>query len=77
LGIGTIHIEKNNIVRFQIPGLNELIKILLPHFEKYPLLTKKAEDFILFQQVIEIMNTKEHLTIEGLRKIINIRASMN
>jgi len=32
---------------------------------------------LLFKQVIAIMKNKEHLTIEGLIKIVSIRASMN
>jgi hypothetical protein len=41
------------------------------------LLTQKAADFSLFKKIIELMNSKAHLKIEGLNKIINIKASMN
>jgi hypothetical protein len=41
------------------------------------LLTQKAADFILFTRVVELMNTKYHLSLEGLLKIINIKATMN
>jgi hypothetical protein len=41
------------------------------------LLTQKAADFILFTRVVELMNTKDHLIFEGLKNIINIKASMN
>jgi len=44
---------------------------------EYTLLTQKAADFILFKQIVELMNNKAHLSIEGLLKIINIKASMN
>jgi hypothetical protein len=40
-------------------------------------LTQKAADYRLFKQVVEIINNKKHLTIEGLYQIINIKASMN
>jgi hypothetical protein len=49
----------------------------MPHFEKYPLLTQKAADFILFARIVELMNTKDHLSLEGLNQIINIKSSMN
>lgn len=45
--------------------------------ERYPLLTKKREDFKLFAQVVALINKKEHLTISGLHKIISLKASMN
>ena len=34
-------------------------------------------DYLLFKEVVMMMQRKEHLTIEGLQKIINIRASIN
>lgn len=39
--------------------------------------TQKGADFYLFKQIIELINTKVHLTEIGLLQIINIRASMN
>ena len=45
--------------------------------EKYPLLTQKAADFILFKQVLDLIKEKDNLSIEGISKIINIKASMN
>lgn len=35
-------------------GLN----VIIDHFEKYPLLTKKREDFILFTQIVTLRNKK-------------------
>lgn len=42
-----------------------------------PLLTQKRADFELFKLGIEIINRKEHLSMEGLRKILSIKASVN
>jgi hypothetical protein len=57
--------------------LKDLIKFIIPHFENFPLLSKKAADFILFKQIVEIMSIKDHLTEKGLLQIINIKASQN
>lgn len=40
-------------------------------------MTKKQADFELFKRAIEIMEDKEHLTIEGAQKIVGLRAVMN
>jgi hypothetical protein len=64
-------------VIFSVNGLKDLTTIIIPHFLKYGLLSQKAADFILFTRVVELMNTKDHLILEGLKKIINIKASMN
>jgi hypothetical protein len=43
----------------------------------YPLLTQKRADFQLFKLIVDLINNKEHLTLEGLEKIISIKASIN
>jgi hypothetical protein len=45
--------------------------------DKYPLVTQKWADFELFKQVVDLLNRKEHLTIEGLQQIVSIKATMN
>jgi uncharacterized protein YfkK (UPF0435 family) len=53
------------------------LSIIIDQFDKYPMITKKLVDYELFKQIYELIKSKEHLTIEGLKKIITIRASMN
>ena len=57
-------------------GINN-IKVVLDHFDKYPLITQKWGDFQLFKRAFYIIESKEHLTVEGLKKLITIKASMN
>jgi hypothetical protein len=64
-------------MQFRVGSLSQLIQTVIPHFNKYPLLTKKRADFLLFKSAVEMINRKEHLTPEGLQKIVNIKASMN
>jgi hypothetical protein len=74
-GIGSIHINESiNKVNYSIDSVKDLTH-LINHFEKYPLLTQKAADFLLFKEVVILMNNKAHLTIEGLNQIINRKAS--
>jgi hypothetical protein len=76
-GIGTIHIDQvRNRVIYSVDSTKELTKLFI-HFEHFPLLTQKAADFILFKQVVNLMNDKAHLTLEGLNQIVNIKASIN
>jgi len=57
--------------------INDLNNVIIPHFIKYPLLTQKKVDILLFKTIIELMKTKKHLTNEGLTEIISIKASRN
>ena len=76
-GIGSIHTyPTRDIAIYSIDSNKDLAK-LIDHFEKFPLLTQKKADFILFKQAIKLINNKSHLSIEGLHQIINIKASMN
>lgn len=76
-GIGSISLVKNrDVVNYSIDSIKDLNKLIL-HLDKYPLLTQKAGDFILFKKAVSLVNNKAHLTDEGLNQIVNIKASMN
>lgn len=74
-GVGNVTIQGDSAM-FQITKLRDLVSIV-EHFKQYPLKTKKHADFLLFKKAFEIINDKKHLTIEGLHKIISLRASLN
>lgn len=60
-----------------VSRVKDLTFVIIPFLQKYPLLTQKRTDFLLFNFVLDIINNKQHLTTEGLLKVISIRASMN
>lgn len=76
-GVGGFSKGNSNTMQYRVGSLSQLIQTVIPHFNKYPLLTKKRADFLLFKSAVEMINRKEHLTPEGLQKIVNIKASMN
>ena len=76
-GVGSITYASKDTLHYWIASLHDLINVVLPHFDKYPLNTQKRADFILFKEIILLMINKEHLTIEGIQKIVNFRASIN
>lgn len=75
--VGILTERKNNRIVYYVQAFTDLTKVIIPHFNKYPLLTQKNADFILFKDVVDLLNSKEQASMEGLQKIINIRASMN
>lgn len=59
LGVGTVYVEKgNNIARFRLRNVNNIAKYLIPIFEKYPLLTSKYKNYLLFSQAVNILLNK-------------------
>jgi len=69
--------KNRTIVSYSIRSLDEIIKIIIPHFEKYPLITLKQSDFIIWKMIVELMNKGKHLNEDGLFQIINLKASLN
>ena len=76
-GVGRIGKERNGCCDFTVSSLNQILTKIIPHFDKYPLKTHKLSDYFLFRKVVLMMKRREHLTIEGIQKIINIRATLN
>ena len=50
---------------------------IIEFFDKYPLITQKWTDFLLFKKAYELILNKQHLTIEGLIKLVEIKALIN
>ena len=51
--------------------------VLLSHFQKFPLLSDKQKDFELFSKVCDLVTQKEHLSSNGLKKIVDLAFQMN
>ena len=60
-------------VKYKINNRKDLIEILFPFLDKYPLQAKKAEVYKIFKKIVLMMDKKEHLTDSGLKKIIQLR----
>nr|YP_009262082.1 LAGLIDADG endonuclease [Chrysoporthe deuterocubensis]AMX22157.1 LAGLIDADG endonuclease [Chrysoporthe deuterocubensis] len=61
---------------YQVTKLSDLACII-EHFNNYPLKTQKYADFLLFKQAFDVIYSKEHLTKDGLIKLISLRACLN
>jgi len=72
-----INVNSKNTEMYTVTKLKDIIEYIIPHFLKYPLLTKKKADFIIFSQIVELMKNKEHLNTTGILKILGLKASLN
>jgi hypothetical protein len=73
---GNVHKRGSQSLQFRVDSVKDL-KVIINHFDKYPLITQKLADYKLLKQAFMLILNKEHLTMEGLRKIVAIKASMN
>jgi len=70
-------INDKSTVEFRVSDITSLNNIIIPHFEKYTLITNKYKDFILFKQIVSLMSENKHTTLEGLKEILEYRGSLN
>ena len=75
-GVGKVYMSTKDSCTFTVQSIKDL-DIITDHFNKYPLITQKSIDFLLFKQVCELVKCRNHLTKEGLKEILSIKASMN
>jgi len=73
-GVGYITKHGPNTIQYRVKSVKDL-EVIINHFEKYPLITQKLGDYILFKMAFDLIKAKEHLAMEGLNKIVGIRAS--
>lgn len=75
---GRIHRKTSpyNVMTYSVENHKTLREKIIPFFRKYQLATK-TEAFLKFSEIIERMEKKEHLTLEGFKKIVEIAHSMN
>lgn len=77
-GLGSLsHSKQTNTVTYSITKLSDFVKIVIPHFNSYPLRSAKSLDFQLWAQCIEIINNKQHLTNSGLNEILSLKSILN
>ena len=76
-GCGSVDPNHGNRKAFRIRGFENVLRYVIPFFEKHKLKSKKRIDFEKFRDAILLMAKKEHLTCEGLNKISKIANQMN
>lgn len=77
-GVGIIYeYEKSNTAVYVVRSLQDITNIILPHFDKYPLITQKKADYLLFKQAVNLLSSRVHFEIEGIRRILSLKSAMN
>ena len=76
-GVGSVYNSgSRSSVAYKVTSAKDL-DFVINHFDKYPLITFKLADYLLFKQVVGMIQLKEHLTKDGVEKIVGIKASIN
>jgi LAGLIDADG endonuclease len=80
---GRIHINRRHdnhkepLYRFCVRPVKDLREKIIPFFRENPLRTAKLRDFELFASVLELMEQRKHLSMDGLREIADVARQIN
>lgn len=82
-GVGSVVINrrydnhKEHLYRYIVRKKEDLLKVIIPFFQKYPLQSSKQKDFEKFVQIVNLVDQKRHLEANGLIGILEIAETMN
>jgi hypothetical protein len=69
--------HRQPLLRFSVKRREQLVRSVVPFFERNPLRTAKRADFEKFARVLQLMQAGAHLEKDGLQLIASITESMN
>ena len=77
-GCGFIRPDRSDkTLKYEVRSVQELVQKVIPHFEKFPLLSTKQKDFRIFADICRRMLEEQHLTVEGFREISKLAECLN
>jgi hypothetical protein len=78
LGVGIVTIRKdNNSAVFKISSSSDLKFLVSKFLEKFPLNGYKYLDYLVFKEILEMKINKQHLSVEGQKKIDGLLKNFN
>ncbi len=76
-GCGVVRTNHGDRMAYRVRGKEDLLRTVIPFFEKHALKSKKSQDFKKFRRVLLMMEKKLHLTAEGIETIRGVTTTMN
>ncbi len=69
--------HREDILRYCVQRFDDLRTTIVPFFRDNPLQTSKRQNFEKFASIIELMESRRHLTVPGIIEIAEIAQTMN
>ena len=78
LRCGTLRERKDEVVYYEVTNITSLYENVLPFFKRFGFWSsRKKKNFSIFQSIVVMMYRKEHLTSDGMRRILELREKLN
>jgi hypothetical protein len=76
-GCGTVRGRRDGVVYFEVTRPDDLSERIFPFFERFPLRGPKVDDLAVFISITAHVQSGDHLSPAGLRRIVELRSPMN
>jgi len=75
--VGTVRDRGDGVHYFEVTRPLELAERIFPLFDQFPLRGSKRTDLLVFREIAEIVRSGQHLSVEGVVGILELRRPMN
>jgi hypothetical protein len=65
------------MVYYTVANIKYLTNLIVPHFDTYKLIGNKYKNYLIWRKILLLVNSKAHLTSEGLNRIKELRYKLN
>ena len=77
-GCGGIRPDRSDrTLKWETRRLEDILGLVVPHFEQWPLLSGKRLDFECFAAICRVMAAGAHRSRDGLAEIVKLARAMN
>ena len=75
---GIIKRRRDGLHSYDVTNPSDLKRKIIPFFDQYLFLSKRKQtNYLLFKEAVDLMLSKEHLELEGFKRLLDIRESIN
>ena len=76
-GCGTVRERSDGVVYYEVTKPDDLIGRVFPFFKRFPLRGPKAGDLAVLETITALVQSGDHLSPSGLRRIVELRSPIN
>ena len=78
LKCGKLRQRKDGVWYYEVNNFTAITENVIPFFKRFGFLSaKKKRDFHKFMEIADLIQKKEHLNEEGIKRILDVRRTMN
>jgi len=74
---GSVSLDSRGYKSYRVSSIDSILEFIIPHFDKYPLITSKQLNYLAFREIVELIKNKESSNTEGVNKIKGLLSTMN